>query len=129
MKKREFFIFILFFAIDRITKTISIIFFHPTKNSGSLFGMLKSGNQAFILISIAFLFLLILLFIKSKLNKTGLLLIITGILSNLTDRIFYGHVIDFIDLKIWPIFNISDSMIVIGAIILAYQIIRNKKWQ
>lgn len=46
-----------------------------------------------------------------------------GTLSNLFDRIFRSYVIDFIDLRIWPVFNISDVMINIGVILLLYRII------
>jgi len=51
-------------------------------------------------------------------------LVLGGALGNLTDRYtrgedFTGHVVDFIDLQIWPVFNVADSAIVIGAIVLA----------
>jgi len=51
-------------------------------------------------------------------------LILGGALGNLTDRVvrgsgFSGHVVDFVDLHIWPIFNLADSAIVAGAVILA----------
>lgn len=49
----------------------------------------------------------------------GLSLIIGGGLGNLMDRINLGHVIDFIDVGFWPIFNVADSFITIGAILLA----------
>jgi signal peptidase II len=43
---------------------------------------------------------------------------ITGLVGNLIDRIVYGSVIDFINLKFWPIFNVADILISIGALIL-----------
>jgi signal peptidase II len=51
-------------------------------------------------------------------------LVLGGALGNLTDRYargegFTGHVVDFIDLQIWPVFNVADSAIVVGAIVLA----------
>lgn len=45
-------------------------------------------------------------------------LILSGGSSNLIDRVFYGCVIDFIDLKFWPVFNLADIYITIGAIVL-----------
>ena len=53
----------------------------------------------------------------------GLGLILGGALGNLTDRIIHGpgvsgRVVDFIDFRIWPVFNVADSCIVIGALLL-----------
>ena len=45
-------------------------------------------------------------------------LLIGGSLSNLVDRIRLGHVTDFIDLRWWPAFNLADSFIVVGVVIL-----------
>ncbi|UCC76377.1 MAG: signal peptidase II, partial [Anaerolineales bacterium] len=47
-----------------------------------------------------------------------------GALGNLSDRIWHGHVIDFVDLNFWPlhewpVFNVSDSSVVVGACLLA----------
>lgn len=54
--------------------------------------------------------------------RPGLILIIAGALSNIIDRIFFGCVIDFINLKFWPIFNLADSLIFIGALIIILKI-------
>jgi len=56
----------------------------------------------------------------------GLLLIFSGGISNTIDRLRFGCVIDFIDLKFWPIFNLADVFIVAGVIML---IIANLKFQ
>jgi lipoprotein signal peptidase len=48
----------------------------------------------------------------------ALLLILAGALGNFLDRMFFGCVIDFINLKIWPVFNLADSFITIGAIMI-----------
>jgi len=52
-------------------------------------------------------------------------LIVTGGVSNLIDRLHYGCVTDFIDLKIWPVFNLADIYITIGAIIIMKHIACN----
>ena len=53
---------------------------------------------------------------------TALSLILGGAIGNLVDRIYYGYVVDFIDLHInqyhWPVFNIADTAITVGAIVL-----------
>ena len=45
-----------------------------------------------------------------------------GAIGNLIDRIRLGYVIDFLDFRIWPVFNIADMAIVIGALLLIYDI-------
>lgn len=57
----------------------------------------------------------------------SLVLILTGGISNLFDRIFRGYVIDFIDINLlnFPSFNIADISIVIGIVLLGIQILKN----
>ena len=62
---------------------------------------------------------------RSVLPALGLGLVLGGALGNLADRVIRGpglsgRVIDFIDLHVWPIFNLADSAIVIGAVLLAF---------
>lgn len=45
-------------------------------------------------------------------------LLLGGTIGNLIDRIFHGAVTDFIDLRIWPVFNIADSAVTISIILL-----------
>ena len=51
-------------------------------------------------------------------NTLCIVLILSGAVSNMIDRICYGCVVDFIDLKLWPVFNLADIFIVSGAILL-----------
>ncbi len=95
--------------------------FHITviENSGAAFGILQGKTQ--LLIYIGILFILFFFFMIKKESRKTLLfftacgLILGGAISNLYDRIFLGFVVDYIDLRIWPVFNISDSCITIGA--------------
>jgi len=41
-------------------------------------------------------------------------------LGNFIDRVFQGHVTDFIDFRVWPVFNVADSAVVVGTILLVY---------
>ena len=50
-------------------------------------------------------------------SKIIALLILSGGISNIIDRIYFGCVIDFIDLKFWPVFNFADIYITIGVVI------------
>jgi len=54
-------------------------------------------------------------------------LILGGALSNLWDRLYLGYVVDYIDLRVWPVFNISDSCITTGAIFLLWDSYRDQK--
>jgi signal peptidase II len=72
-----------------------------------------------------------LLFFQLKKNKTfyarlPLILILSGGISNLIDRLIHGCVIDFIDLKFWPVFNLADIFIAIGVAMLLLKILKNK---
>jgi len=56
----------------------------------------------------------------------GILLIISGAFSNILDRLYFGCVIDFIQLPYWPAFNLADAFIVIGVIISVVKILNSK---
>lgn len=94
--------------------------FHLTyvQNTGAGFGIL-AGRQNFFII-IAGLIITGLLIYKyqaadHRLLDLALGLIIGGALGNVIDRIFLGYVVDYLDFRIWPVFNLADSMIVIGS--------------
>jgi len=86
-------------------------------NSGIAFGIGKF-NVLFWISWIGIMFFLAQLYFRKNedcfLSKISLLLIFSGAFSNVIDRFFYGCVIDFIDLKIWPIFNLADIFITLG---------------
>jgi signal peptidase II len=97
-----------------------------TTNSGGAFGLGRSAPWLFaaatILVSIA------IVVASFRLPRLGVAIalgmILGGALGNLADRALHGpglsgHVTDFIDFRIWPVFNLADSAIVIGAVLLA----------
>lgn len=97
-------------------------------NRGAAFGILKNQTPLFITASI-FAIIFIFLNLKNKnkrLHSFSLGLILAGALGNLIDRLFLGHVIDFLDFRIWPVFNVADSAITIGAILLGWSILKAK---
>jgi signal peptidase II len=97
------------------------------RNTGSAFGLFV--NQAFLLTIIAIIGLMaILLFYRylSRFNILGVLalsLVFGGAIGNLIDRLRFGYVTDFIDVRLWhdfhwPAFNVADSAITVGSIVL-----------
>ena len=134
---------LIFLIIDQITKilvikilplsgSIEIIknFFYiiPTNNTGAAFSILIGQRIFLILITIAILAFLIQYIKKNKIERKidiiSFSFIIGGSLGNLIDRIIRGSVIDFISLKLgnynFPIFNIADTLIVVGVILLLW---------
>jgi signal peptidase II len=117
--------FLMLIFLDRMTKTWAILNLKESKdlgmialtytlNTGAGFSILNDMNLLLIIISLIALAALI--YYKEQAPKFSLVLILTGIVGNLIDRITYGGVVDFINLKFWPIFNLSDTMISIGVI-------------
>jgi len=104
--------------------------FHLTlvHNRGAAFGVFKNQVSWFILTSIFAIVLIFLNFKKPRhtLYNFSLGLILAGAAGNLIDRLFLGYVVDFLDFRIWPVFNIADSSITIGAILLGYSILKTE---
>ena len=101
-----------------------------TCNDGAAFSILKGKRVFFIIMTIVVVFLIVYYLLKNKVywvEKYSLLLIISGAVGNLIDRIMYGYVIDFLNFIIFgydfPVFNIADSFITIGAIGLIISIL------
>ena len=101
----------------------------PVWNSGISFGFFQDsgeiGRYGFTIF--AFLVSSWLIYSSFKLprySSLGFILIASGAIGNAIDRIIYGKVVDFIDLHIedlhWPVFNLADTIIFIGAIIFLY---------
>jgi signal peptidase II len=128
-------------------------FFHLVNitNTGAAFGSFKNNNTFFIVISCAAaLFALILLLARPRHAHSGdaksvwwtpkvwrnlsLALLLAGVLGNLTDRLLYSHVIDFLlfDLHIpfahpWPAFNVADSCICIAVVFFIIHSLHSEK--
>lgn len=101
--------------------------FHLTyiENPGAAFGILAHKRIFFIIITMIILGAIIYFYYKvgkkNKIMAISLGLVVGGAIGNLIDRSMIGTVTDFFDFRIWPVFNIADSAIVIGMIIFAYQ--------
>jgi len=103
--------------------------FHITlvKNPGAAFGIFQGQTMFLVVVTIAIIFLLVGVYWKLARQNTiltiGLALQAGGAAGNLIDRIRFSYVVDFFDFRIWPVFNIADIAIVVGAIIIAWQIL------
>jgi signal peptidase II len=97
------------------------------RNTGAAFGLLANQNLLIIftvLVGIA----AIALYYAHPLVQTlwlrlSLSLLLGGAIGNLIDRLRFGYVIDFIDLRVWPVFNIADSCITVGVGMMAYYLL------
>ena len=116
-------------------------FFNITyiRNPGAAFGFLANAAPMFrslFLIMVSAAAIVMILFFLAK-NKTAamlltfaLSLILGGAVGNLLDRIRYGSVVDFFDFYIasyhWPAFNVADSSILVGAVLLIVEMFRRE---
>lgn len=97
-------------------------------NTGAAFGMFSRHPYLFVIVAILSIVIIVYFLARksgmlSAAERTALCFILGGTLGNLVDRVRFGYVVDFIDLRIWPVFNIADSSITIGAIILGISIL------
>lgn len=142
----NYYLFLGIILIDQIIKhivtenmrageTIPIVqnAFHITYilNPGAAFGILENARIFFI--AATFLVLAIGFYVFPKLKKQekfiryGSISLLAGAVGNLIDRIQNGLVVDFIDFRIWPVFNIADIAICLGAVLVVYSVINSKE--
>lgn len=139
----------LVIALDQITKlyishhfslhesmTVVENFFNLTyiQNRGAAFGLLSKAPESFripffIIVPLVILTIIVLIFKKTQQTEllmiTSLSLILGGAIGNLIDRIRFGYVIDFADFHWfhtyhWPAFNVADTTIVVGVVLLIF---------
>lgn len=131
-------------ASMRLHESIPVIagFFSIThvRNPGAAFGFLADASPFFrsvffVVVTILAMILILHYIWKSRegerLLTYGLSLILAGAVGNLIDRVRLGEVIDFLDVYIgayhWPAFNVADSAISVGAVILFIELVRQGK--
>ena len=132
----------IFFLLDQLTKFLVRAYlpfgasypgtgffrFTHAENTGSAFGLFQGHNTPLIVISFVGIFVLAMVY-QSQPRATNLLrlslgLQIGGALGNLVDRFRLGAVTDFIDVGPWPIFNLADSSIICGLLLLGWIILK-----
>jgi len=133
------------FALDRITKGIvaaqidygsevpvigHLVGITNVRNSGAAFGFAPAGASIFLIASIVVAIGTVVSVARnpgSPWNDAVLGLILGGTLGNGFDRIVYGTVTDFINFHFWPVFNVADSAISVGVVLMiaSYLLRRN----
>lgn len=98
-------------------------------NTGAGFGILQGQNILLMLVALVAI-IVIILSLRKILEKQhhviGASLILGGATGNLIDRIAFKAVTDFITFPFWPSFNVADSALTIGVLILVWQSLREK---
>ncbi len=111
------------FDMVSVTSFFNIVY---AENTGSAFGMFKSfGSLFFVIVSTSAVIALSIMIMKDAVNRTAYSLLLGGAAGNLLDRFLRGYVIDFLDVFAgthhWPAFNVADSALSIGIILLLYK--------
>ncbi|MBD3246631.1 MAG: signal peptidase II [Candidatus Omnitrophica bacterium] len=119
------------FAYQSLPVLPNVFHITVTFNTGAAFGILRDYTHFLIYAGIFFLAVFF-YFIRQEKVKSLLFFaacgaILGGALSNLADRIVFGYVIDYLDFRIWPVFNLSDACISIGAGVLIFLQIRQSR--
>ncbi len=95
---------------------------HHVQNSGIAFGLFANSTAIVIILTAIAVSWMLWFFARSGARHpvlpAALGLLIGGSVSNLLDRVRLGHVTDFLDVRYWPAFNLADSFIVVGVVIL-----------
>jgi len=106
-----------------------------TENRGIAFGQLQEGGSLgrwfFVILAVAAAVAVLYYFLRTPRSEDRHLgacaLLLAGITGNLTDRVRFGYVIDFISAHAgsyhWPVFNVADASICVGALLLAYDLV------
>ena len=144
LKSRYFYIasvVSIFFIFDQITKEVAmrlldigesfpsegIFRFTHVRNFGSAFSIIEDANLFLMIAGIAaillILYFLIIVAKGSTLLEVAISLQLSGAIGNIMDRVRHGSVTDFIDIGIWPVFNIADSCISVGMGLLILHLI------
>ena len=125
-------------AIDRLTKIYvdrrfgvgygprqvvdHLLFLTVTRNSGAAFGIFQNFTLGFLAVSAVIMAAILIYYWflpeRDWTARLGLALVFGGAISNAYDRAVKGSVIDFIQVPHWPVFNVADSAVTVGVIVL-----------
>ncbi len=121
------------FPLDSTITGFGFIHIIHIQNTGSAFGLFRGQSTPLAIIASISLVLLVLLailvyrryhYLVTKWNAVAYGLIVGGTAGNLIDRLRFGRVTDFVDPGFWPVFNVADSAISVGAVMVGISLIR-----
>lgn len=133
-------------TIDQMTKVIvetsipdgggfavlgGAVYITHVRNPGSAFGIFGTSGVP-VLVSVLVVAWWLAATLSGKVRshgrafETGVALVLGGAVGNLIDRVRVGCVIDFIDFRFWPVFNLADAAITAGAVLVLYAMVRGK---
>ncbi len=116
---------------DSIPLIPGILHITYVRNPGVAFGLLPNQKIVFLIISLAVIIFILYYYrrlnVAERLQTLALGLLLGGTVGNIIDRFFLGKVTDFIDFRVWPVFNLADSSIVIGIVLLGFVFINNAR--
>lgn len=99
----------------------NVLMITRTENLGGGFGVLAGQTVIFIAAAVVVLGLVLYFYntiIYDRLLIFATAFILGGTVGNMMDRLFYGHVIDYINFAFWPTFNLSDMSLTVGTVLL-----------
>lgn len=133
-------------VLDQITKHIVVstfasgesrpfvphlLYWTYVQNRAGAFGLFGTRSWLLVAMAVAVLAIFWLAFrdvaARSKLVRLAFGAIVGGAVGNIVDRFHYGYVVDFIDLRWWPVFNVADSCITIGVALLVLSTIGRER--
>ncbi len=96
-------------------------------NTGAAFGLFPDQSFILLVTTVIGVTAIVVYYlyppVQSPFLTLALGLQLGGAIGNLLDRLRFGHVTDFLDFRVWPVFNMADSAIVVGVCILAFFLI------
>jgi len=108
--------------LDHAVTLVGPFSIHHVQNSGIAFGLFSRATAVVIVLTTVAVAWMLLFFARSGARHPALPvalgLLIGGSVSNLVDRVRLGYVTDFLDLRYWPAFNLADTCIVVGVVLL-----------
>jgi signal peptidase II len=115
-------------ALDESHRVLPFLSITHVRNSGIAFGIFPGRLAIVSVLTAAAVVWMLVHFARSGARHTifpvALGLLVGGSVSNLADRVRQGHVTDFIHITHWPTFNLADSFIVVGVLLLALALMR-----
>jgi signal peptidase II len=122
---------ILMYQGESIPVLPSFFYLTYIMNPGAAFGILPNQKVLFIITGLLLVIGVLAFYSKlppgKKILRIGLGLVLGGALGNLVDRLRFGRVVDFLDFRVWPVFNLADTAIFLGVCLLAWELLKDGK--